>query len=197
MPKASRSIPPGYVSEGSGENVFVVRDGKIHTPPLGSSVLPGITRDTVIQLAQSLEIPVVETPDSARDALHRRRSVLHRHRGRGHADPLGGSHHDRRKAGGVPSLKGCSANFSASSRADAGSVWLADTGGAAGGDPLTNRRRLKKGGTPDCLHPPFKDRIGGKLPRGNRLAATSPETDTLAGSRRNLLTFVPSRRRIS
>jgi branched-chain amino acid aminotransferase len=51
----------GYVSEGSGENVFVVRDGKIHTPPLGSSVLPGITRDTVIQLAQALGIPMVET----------------------------------------------------------------------------------------------------------------------------------------
>ena len=45
----------------SGENVFVVRDGKIHTPPLGSSVLPGITRDTVIQLAQSLGLPIVET----------------------------------------------------------------------------------------------------------------------------------------
>jgi branched-chain amino acid aminotransferase len=51
----------GYVSEGSGENVFVVRDGKIHTPPLGASVLPGITRDSVIQLAQSLKIPLVET----------------------------------------------------------------------------------------------------------------------------------------
>ena len=51
----------GYVSEGSGENVFVVRDGKIHTPPLGASVLPGITRDAVIQIAQSLGIPLVET----------------------------------------------------------------------------------------------------------------------------------------
>ena len=51
----------GYVSEGSGENIFVVRDGKILTPPLGASVLPGITRDTVIQLAQSLDIPLVET----------------------------------------------------------------------------------------------------------------------------------------
>jgi len=51
----------GYISEGSGENVFVVRDGKIHTPPLGSSVLPGITRDTVIQLAQGMGIPVIET----------------------------------------------------------------------------------------------------------------------------------------
>jgi len=51
----------GYVSEGSGENVFVVRDGKILTPPLGASVLPGITRDSVMQLAESLGIPVTET----------------------------------------------------------------------------------------------------------------------------------------
>ena len=50
----------GYVSEGSGENIFVVRDGKILTPPLGASVLPGITRDTVIQLAHSLGIPIAE-----------------------------------------------------------------------------------------------------------------------------------------
>ncbi len=51
----------GYVSEGSGENIFVVRDGRIHTPPLGASVLPGITRDTVLTLARDLQIPVVET----------------------------------------------------------------------------------------------------------------------------------------
>jgi branched-chain amino acid aminotransferase len=51
----------GRISEGSGENIFVVRDGKIHTPPLGSSVLPGITRDTVVTLAQELGIPLVET----------------------------------------------------------------------------------------------------------------------------------------
>jgi branched-chain amino acid aminotransferase len=51
----------GYVSEGSGENIFVVRDGRIHTPPLGNSVLPGITRDSVLTLAGELGIPVVET----------------------------------------------------------------------------------------------------------------------------------------
>ena len=51
----------GYVSEGSGENIFVVRDGKIHTPPLGASVLPGITRDSVLTLARELGIPLVET----------------------------------------------------------------------------------------------------------------------------------------
>ncbi len=50
----------GYVSEGSGENIFVVRDGKIHTPPLGTSALPGITRDSVIRLAEDLGIPLVE-----------------------------------------------------------------------------------------------------------------------------------------
>jgi branched-chain amino acid aminotransferase len=48
------------VSEGSGENIFVVRDGKIHTPPLGASVLPGITRDTVLTLARRADIPIVE-----------------------------------------------------------------------------------------------------------------------------------------
>jgi branched-chain amino acid aminotransferase len=51
----------GYVSEGSGENIFVVRDGKIHTPPLGASVLPGITRDAILSLARDLGIPLVET----------------------------------------------------------------------------------------------------------------------------------------
>src|SRR6476646_1707210 len=52
----------GYVSEGSGENVFVVRDGKIVTPPLGASVLPGITRQTIMELALSLGIPLTESP---------------------------------------------------------------------------------------------------------------------------------------
>src|SRR5271165_3211424 len=51
----------GYVSEGSGENIFVVRDGKVLTPPLGASVLPGITRDAIVKIASTLEIPVIET----------------------------------------------------------------------------------------------------------------------------------------
>lgn len=44
----------GYLSEGSGQNVFVVRDNVIYTPPLTASVLPGITRDSVITLAREL-----------------------------------------------------------------------------------------------------------------------------------------------
>jgi branched-chain amino acid aminotransferase len=51
----------GYVSEGSGENVFVIRNEKLLTPPLGASVLPGITRDTIVKVAGALGIPVVET----------------------------------------------------------------------------------------------------------------------------------------
>jgi branched-chain amino acid aminotransferase len=50
----------GHISEGSGENIFVIRDGKLITPPIGASVLPGITRDTILTLARDLEIPVVE-----------------------------------------------------------------------------------------------------------------------------------------
>jgi branched-chain amino acid aminotransferase len=50
----------GYVSEGSGENVFVIRNGILQTAPLGSSVLPGITRDSVLHIARDLGIQVVE-----------------------------------------------------------------------------------------------------------------------------------------
>jgi branched-chain amino acid aminotransferase len=50
----------GHVSEGSGENLFMVREGKILTPPLSSSILPGITRDSVITLASELGYTVIE-----------------------------------------------------------------------------------------------------------------------------------------
>lgn len=51
----------GYVSEGSGENIFLVNNGKLITPPLGAAILPGITRDSVIQIAREMGIEVVET----------------------------------------------------------------------------------------------------------------------------------------
>jgi branched-chain amino acid aminotransferase len=50
----------GHISEGSGENLFLVMDGRILTPPLSTSILPGITRDTVITLARDLGLPVFE-----------------------------------------------------------------------------------------------------------------------------------------
>lgn len=50
----------GFVSEGSGENIFLVRDSTLYTPPLTNSILPGITRDTVATLARDLDLAVVE-----------------------------------------------------------------------------------------------------------------------------------------
>jgi len=52
--------PEGHVSEGSGQNVFIVRDGVVYTPPLAASVLPGITRDSIITIAKELGLRVVE-----------------------------------------------------------------------------------------------------------------------------------------
>jgi branched-chain amino acid aminotransferase len=51
----------GYVSEGSGENIFIVKKGVIYTPDLASSILEGITRDTVITLAREMGLEVRET----------------------------------------------------------------------------------------------------------------------------------------
>jgi branched-chain amino acid aminotransferase len=50
----------GFVSEGSGENLFLVQDGVLITPPLSSSILPGITRDSVMRLARDAGLEVVE-----------------------------------------------------------------------------------------------------------------------------------------
>lgn len=51
----------GHIAEGSAENLFVVRDGRLYTPPVSDNILEGITRGTVIQLARDeLAIPVVE-----------------------------------------------------------------------------------------------------------------------------------------
>src|SRR5207248_322187 len=50
----------GHIADGSGENVFIVKDGTIYTPDLSTSILPGITRDTIIQIAQDLGYTVIE-----------------------------------------------------------------------------------------------------------------------------------------
>jgi branched-chain amino acid aminotransferase len=50
----------GYVSEGAGENLFLVQNGKLYTPPVAASILSGITRDTVARLAESLGLQVLE-----------------------------------------------------------------------------------------------------------------------------------------
>jgi branched-chain amino acid aminotransferase len=50
----------GNVSEAPGENIFIVRDGQMITPPLSSSALEGITRDTIIKVGKDLDIEVLE-----------------------------------------------------------------------------------------------------------------------------------------
>jgi branched-chain amino acid aminotransferase len=50
----------GHISEGSGENIFLVQNGAIYTPPLSSSVLPGITRDSVITLIREMGMRLIE-----------------------------------------------------------------------------------------------------------------------------------------
>ena len=59
----------GNVSEGSGQNVFIVRDGSIFTPPLSASILGGITRDSIITLARELGYQVTEM-NLPREALY-------------------------------------------------------------------------------------------------------------------------------
>jgi branched-chain amino acid aminotransferase len=51
----------GYVADGPGENIFVVKDGVLRTPPLAMSILPGVTRDTVTQIAQDMGYRVEES----------------------------------------------------------------------------------------------------------------------------------------
>jgi branched-chain amino acid aminotransferase len=52
--------PQGFICQGSGENVFLVRDGKLHTPDLSGGALNGITRGTIMTFAAELGIPVLE-----------------------------------------------------------------------------------------------------------------------------------------
>jgi branched-chain amino acid aminotransferase len=48
----------GFVSEGSGENLFVIYRGELYTPPISASILPGVTRETVLTFAREMEIPI-------------------------------------------------------------------------------------------------------------------------------------------
>jgi branched-chain amino acid aminotransferase len=61
--------PIGHISEGSGQNLFLIRDDVLYTPPFSASVLPGITRDSVIALAQDLGLTVKEQ-DLPREMLY-------------------------------------------------------------------------------------------------------------------------------
>jgi branched-chain amino acid aminotransferase len=94
--------PQGYVAEGSGENIFIVKHGVVRTPPTSAAILAGITRDTVIQLLREQGIEVREE-SIARDELYTSEEVFltgtaaeitpvrdidHRRIGRGEAGPV-------------------------------------------------------------------------------------------------------------
>jgi branched-chain amino acid aminotransferase len=59
----------GFVADGPGENIFVVKNGRITTPPLSTSILPGVTRDSIIQIAQEQGY-VVDEGDLIRTDLY-------------------------------------------------------------------------------------------------------------------------------
>lgn len=59
----------GHVSEGAGENLFLVQDGILFTPPVSASILPGLTRNTVLTLAETLNLTVLEQ-DIPREMLY-------------------------------------------------------------------------------------------------------------------------------
>ena len=107
----------GYVADGSGENVFVVKDGKISTPPLSTSILPGITRDSVIQIAQDLGYVVEEANADPLRPLPRRRGLHDRHRRRGDAGALGRRPRDRRRPGHARAPEGVSRHGARQERA--------------------------------------------------------------------------------
>jgi branched-chain amino acid aminotransferase len=54
--------PDGMLSEGSGQNVFVVQNGTILTPPVDGTLLAGITRSSILTIAHDLDLPIRETP---------------------------------------------------------------------------------------------------------------------------------------
>ncbi len=68
--------PQGFICQGSGENVFIVRDGKLHTPDLSGGALNGITRDTIMTFAKRTRHPGDRAPHHARRDLHRRRGFF-------------------------------------------------------------------------------------------------------------------------
>ena len=78
----------GYIADGSGENVFIVKDGKIATPPLSTSILPGITRSSIIQIAQDLGYTVEETDLIRTDLYLADEIFMTGTAAEGHADPF-------------------------------------------------------------------------------------------------------------
>ena len=90
----------GEVAECTGDNIFIVRRGAIHTPSIDAGILEGITRDAVIELARAAGHHGRRADDGPARCVHRRRVLPHRHRRR--ADPRGRVRRPRRWARASP-----------------------------------------------------------------------------------------------
>lgn len=60
----------GFVSEGTGENIFIIKNNILYTPPLEASILPGITRDSIIKIAKDLKYTVIEKDLTRAELYH-------------------------------------------------------------------------------------------------------------------------------
>ena len=90
----------GEVAECTGDNIFLVRDGVLYTPPIDAGILEGVTRDAVIELAAAAGIDVREIAAHQARRLHRRRVLPHRHRGRSDSRGEGRQPRDRHRQAG-------------------------------------------------------------------------------------------------
>ena len=79
----------GEVTEGSGENLFVVKNGGLVTNDNDADILMGVTRDSILEIAQDIGIRATRRPIDGETISDRRRAVLHRHRRRSDGDPRG------------------------------------------------------------------------------------------------------------
>ena len=113
----------GLLSEGAGENLFLVKKGKLLTPPTSAGILAGITRDSVITLAADLGLTRGRARPAARSAVQRRRSVHDRHRRRDHPGALGRSQERSAAASPARSPARCSRPSSACSTAAPTDRW--------------------------------------------------------------------------
>ena len=90
----------GEVAECTGDNIFLVRNGELLTPPIDAGILEGITRDAVIELARAAGIEVREMSADEARRLHRRRVLPDRHGGRSDSRREGRQPHDRQRQAG-------------------------------------------------------------------------------------------------
>ena len=70
----------GYVAEGSGENIFLVQDGKLVTPSKASDILPGITRDSILKIAQNMGLETEEREVHREELYNADETILHGNR---------------------------------------------------------------------------------------------------------------------